>query len=94
MKTQIKKSTTHDRMSIRGKFPSGASMNFSATRNGDSLTLGFSNDINELKRQSKIVSKWCDHRKNETNQARFDRIENAMQSCKSGAEFMNFISKN
>jgi K+/H+ antiporter YhaU regulatory subunit KhtT len=91
--TQIKKSYSHDRMKISIKFPSNASLVFSAGRSGEKLELAFSNDRKELAQQSKIVGKWLDFRnKNESNQDRFDRLEAVARTVKSGKEFIAKIT--
>lgn len=68
MKTDnsIRKTYTHDRMAIKIKFSSGAALNFSATRNGETLDLRFSNDVVELKKQFQIVNNWLALGKGET----------------------------
>ena len=96
METQTAKITKKigfDRMAISAKFPSGASLKFSIGRSGETLDLRFSNDRSELKKQSKIMSKWLDFKKGEkTNAERFDRIESFLAPFKSGAQVMAAIS--
>jgi len=91
METKVKRVNGFDRMSLSAKFPSGASLKFSVGRSGERLELAFSNDSAELKIQSKIISKWLDFQKGETNQDRFDRLESLCRKCKSGKEFMSHI---
>ena len=90
--TQVKKNYTHDRMSIKIKFASNATLDFSVNRNGERLNLAFSNNTVELKEQSKTVQKWLELRKNENNQERFNRLEAAARAAKSGKEFLLTIA--
>jgi hypothetical protein len=89
---KVNKKIGFDRMSISAKFESGADLRFSISRNGERLTIAFSNDINELKRQSDIVEAWLKLRTGEKNIDRFNRLEEVCKNCKSGAEFIAAIS--
>ena len=91
MEAQVRKNIGFDRMSINAKFPSGASLKYSIGRSGEKLELAFSNDSAELKKQIKIVSKWLELRKGETNKNVFDRLETLCKKCNSGKEFMSYI---
>ena len=93
METKVKRINGFDNMSLTAKFPSGASLRFSVGRTGDRLQLAFSNDLKELKRQSRVVADWMDFREGEKNVDRFDRLEALCKKCKSGAEFMSHIEK-
>lgn len=97
MKTLVKstvvvKNYSHDTMKLRAKFPSGAKLLFSVGRTGETLEVRFSNNRKELAEQAKMVQKWLQFRKDETNQDRFDRLEMACNSARSGKEFIAFIS--
>jgi hypothetical protein len=89
--TVVKKSIGFDRMSITGKFPSGASLRFFIGRSGEKLEISFSNDEAELKKQSDILMKWLKYRDDEDNVQRFERLEKLMKECKSGSELIEKI---
>jgi hypothetical protein len=91
MDSKIKKSYSHDRMRIQINFFTGASLSFNVSRSGETLNVAFSNDRVELKKQSTQIEQWLKLRKGETNQDRFDRLENVAKKAKSGKEFMELI---
>ena len=91
-KTRITKKINFDSMWIKAQFPSGANFRFSVGRSGERLALAFSNDRNILKEQTKIFMKWLEFRPNETNQQRFDRIEELCSQYKSGNHLIKSIS--
>lgn len=82
----IKKNIGFDRMSITGKFPSGAFFKFAVGRSGETLDLRFSNDRKVLKEQVNIFSKFMNLNEDENNTERFERLENLCKGLKSGGQ--------
>jgi len=93
METIVKKKLNHDSMWISAKFPSGASYRFSVGRGGERLTMAFSNDSKESDAQIKIFNNWLKFRPKETNEDRFNRLEELTKRCKSGKELINLMTK-
>ena len=89
--TKITRKENFYSMWIKAPFPSGANLRFSISRGGERLSLGFSNDMKELKRQSKIFADWLKLRVGENNSQLFDRIENLCKNCKSGGQVIETI---
>lgn len=91
--TIVKKRITHDNMSIRAKFPSGASLLYSISNYREKLEVAFSNDSKVLKEQTKIIADWLKAVGEETNADIFNRLENVCKSVVTGKEFINHITK-
>ena len=85
---KIKKSIGFDRMTITGKFPSGASFKYFIGRSGERIELAFSNDDKVLSEQLKTFKNFMELRPKETNIDRFDRLEKLCEGCKSGSELI------
>lgn len=85
-KTKVTKSIGFNAMWIAAKYPSGGSVRYSVTRNGERLTLAFSNNENESKVQGSIFSAYVQCRKNESYMDVFNRLEIILKSCESGKE--------
>ena len=81
--TSIRATSDHDRMSINAKFPSGGIFKFSATRNGDNLVLGGSNNPVIAKKQQAIVARWISLKNGETIGQRHERIKVVLADCAS-----------
>jgi len=79
-------------MWIKAQFPSGANFRFSIGRSGERLAMAFSNDQKILREQMKIFMKWLNFREGETNQQRFDRIEDLCMKYTSGNQLIQSIS--
>ncbi len=86
--TKITKRYGFDNMRLDAKLPSGASISYRVGRSRETLELAFSNDDATLTLQTKEMQAWLKIRKGETNQHVFDRLENVLKSCRSGAEVM------
>ena len=78
-------------MWISAKFPSGAYYKFRVDRNGEKLELAFSNDTRELKEQTKIFGQYLKFRQGETNEERFNRLEELTKKCKSGKQLISLM---
>ena len=91
--SDVKVSIRHDSLSISGKFKSGANFKFKIGRNGETLSLAFSNDTNELKEQTKIFFEYLKFRGDETNLDRINRLEKLCDGCSSGKELINKMQK-
>lgn len=91
--TTIKEKLNHDSMWIKGQFPSGAHFKFHVNRNGETLELAFSNDVNILRNQQRVFMKWMDFRKGEKHIDRFNRLKAIVAGCKSGGELIAKMEK-
>jgi hypothetical protein len=58
--TQVSTSITHDRLSVKAKFPTGGTVRFSITRSGEQLGVAGSNDPATAKLQLKAVAAWIE----------------------------------
>jgi len=83
---KINRTVGHDNISISARFPSGANFRFSIGRNGERLSLAFSNDDVELSKQVRIFDTWLKFRDGETNLERLDRLEKICTGCQSGGQ--------
>jgi hypothetical protein len=87
--TRVKKTITHDYLSMNASFPSGATFRWSVGRTGERLSIAFANDEETSKRQAKTIVRWLKHREEETNEMVFERLEVLLKSCKSGKEVVS-----
>ena len=87
--TKVKKTITHDYLSMNASFPSGATFKWSVGRSGERLAIGFANDEATSQKQAKTILQGLKHRKDETNIMVFDRLEILLKSCKSGKEVIS-----
>ena len=92
-KAIIRKSISHDRLSIDVKFPTGASFRYYASRNGSRITVAFSNNREELLTQTEVVKRWDKFYGSETYGQKIDRLENIMSNCTSGASVIEAMIK-
>ena len=79
-------------MTLTAKFETGGTLHFSVGRGGERLEVAFSNDDNELMKQTETVKKYMEFRKCELNADRFDRLETILSvqgGCKSGRQVVS-----
>ena len=81
-------------MWISAKFPSGASYRFSVGRNGERITMAFSNNNAESNIQLKIFNEYMKFHKGETNEDRFNRLERLTKQCTSGKMLIELMKEN
>jgi hypothetical protein len=93
METKVRKNYGFDNMSISAKFPSGASYRFSVGREGERLMIAFSNDDAEAKVQMRIFQKWIKFQPKETNEGRFNRLEEITKKCQSGKQLIKLMEE-
>jgi hypothetical protein len=93
METTVKKKINHDSMWISAKFPSGASYRFSVNRNGERLSMAFSNNDAESKIQLKIFGNFIKLLPKETNEDRFNRLERFTKQCTSGKMLIKLMEE-
>lgn len=89
MKTTVKKSIGHDRMSISAKFPSGGTYRWNISWAGERLTIAFSDDVAVAKNQIATMQKWLKLRKGESRLDAFNRLEALTKTCSSGKELIS-----
>jgi hypothetical protein len=93
MGTKISKKYGFDTMSISAKFPSGASYKFTAGRSGERLMIAFSNDDMEAKVQMRIFQNFMKFQPKETNEGRFNRLEELTKKCSSGKSLIKLMEE-
>ena len=93
MDTKITKKYGFDNMSISAKFPSGASYRFSVGRGGERLAMAFSNIDSESKVQLRIFGNFMKFQPKETNEGRFNRLEELTKKCRSGKELIKLMEE-
>ena len=91
METEVKKKINHDSMWIKAKFPSGAYYKFSVNRDGERLEMAFSNNDSEASVQIKTFNNYMKFRKGETNEDRFNRLEELSKKCSSGKQLISLM---
>lgn len=90
--TDTKLSITHDKLTLKAKFDSGASLIFSIGRYGETLTTAFSNDKAVNKKQCETLSGWLESQyTGEPNIERIKRLESLCKHAKSGAELISLV---
>jgi hypothetical protein len=89
METQIQKKVNHDSMWLKATLPSGGYFKFTVNRSGEKLEMAFSPDNAIAKRQSRVFMDYMKLRKGETNQDRFNRLEELAKISYSGANLLN-----
>jgi len=93
MEAKISKKYGFDTMSISAKFPSGASYKFTAGRSGERLMMAFSNDDMESKVQMRIFQNFMKFQPKETNEGRFNRLEELTKKCSSGKALIKLMEE-
>ena len=93
MATRINRRTTHDRMSISAKLPSGASLYWMVSRDSERFEIAFANDIEVLRLQRNLLQDWLKPRTGETLADRFNRLESVLRKYNTGAEVIASLNK-
>ena len=88
--TTAKITERYDSLSLTIAYPSGATFKYKINRSSESVVLGFSNNLEELKAQTKEMAKWIDGLQG-TNMERIKHIEKVLTPAKSGKEAMELM---
>jgi hypothetical protein len=87
-KKSVKMSETHDRLSVRGTFATGASFGLTISRSGERLSWAGDNDPAVGEAQLRAFAAFCEARPGENNGARLRRVHDAAQRADSAAGFV------
>ncbi len=87
-KKSVRKTETHDRLSVRATYPTGGTFTFTIGRSGERLTWGGSNDKKTAEGEMAKFMAWMKHRGDEKNGERMERLRVLAESVNSIGELV------